>query len=172
MMDSANAGNISGGDVTDGAAQTGDASMNIGNPSAMSPRGLEELKQREGFSETPYPDYKGFSIGYGHLMKASEDYTSITESDAAALLEKDVAWSEQAVSESVNASLTQNQFDALVSFVFNVGKNAFLNSTLLAKLNAGDSSAIDEFAKWNRAGGKVNQSLIARRESEVQQFEA
>jgi lysozyme len=139
----------------------------------FSDAGLSALMGEEGFSATPYPDFKGNSIGYGHLIKAGESFTSISEAQGRELLAQDVAWAVDAVNSAVSVELDQNQFDALVSFVYNVGKGAFLGSTLLRKLNAGDyDGAAAEFPRWNRAGGQVNDSLVARRAREQQRFEA
>jgi hypothetical protein len=67
----------------------------------------------------------------------------------------------------VKVPLTQNQFDALVSLVYNIGQTAFSNSTLLKKLNAKDyQGAADQFLRWNKGGGKVMKGLVRRREAE------
>jgi lysozyme len=137
----------------------------------ISQQGLDLLKQREGFSATPYWDFHGNSIGYGHLIKPGENLTHVTQAQAEELLRADVAWAETAVNDA-GVSLTQPQFDALVSFVYNVGAPAWGRSTLRRKLVAGDTSgAAAEFAKWNIAGGKVHNGLVARRVQERSQFE-
>jgi len=88
-----------------------------------------------------------------------------------AWLRTDVETSEHYVNNLVKVPLTQSQFDALVSLVFNIGGGAFRKSTLLLRLNDGeDLQAADEFLKWNRAGGKVMAGLVKRRESEREQF--
>lgn len=144
-----------------------------GSDMHLSDAGLQALAQREGFSATPYWDHKGYSIGYGHLIKAGENLTSVTRDQAAQLLASDVAWAEQAVANNVTAPLSQNQFDALVSFAFNVGAPAFAKSTLVSLLNAGDYSAAGEqLPRWNKASGVVNGALVSRRASEVAQFYA
>ena len=74
---------------------------------------------------------------------------------------------ESDVSNLVKVKLTQGQFDALVSFAYNLGARALSTSTLLQKLNAGDyTGAADEFPRWNKAGGKVLPGLTWRREAE------
>lgn len=74
---------------------------------------------------------------------------------------------EAAVNGAVKVSLTQNQFDALVSLTYNIGEAAFKNSTLLKKLNAKDyAGAADQFLRWNKGGGKVLKGLVRRREAE------
>ncbi len=146
----------------------------VSNPTSLSAAGLEKLKAYEGFSATPYPDYKGKSIGFGHLIKAGEEYlldAIISPAQASELLAGDVAWAERAVSAAVSAPLTQSQFDALVLLCYNIGETAFKRSTLVARLNAGDyDAAAAEFAKWNRAGGEVNAALVARRADEQRIF--
>lgn len=138
----------------------------------LSPDGLERLKVEEGFSEVPYYDFKGYSIGYGHLIKGLESFESITEEEAAALLASDVEWAEQAVSTSVHAPLTPNQFDALVLLAYNIGAGAFRSSTLVRLLNAGDfDGAAAQFPRWINAGGRVNTALVSRRQRERALFE-
>lgn len=142
------------------------------NPQGMSGQGLQALMQREGFSATPYPDYKGYSIGYGHLIKTGESLPSVTQDQAAQLLASDVSWAVAAVQNYITAPLSQNQFDALVSFTYNVGAGAFARSTLARRINAGDPGASQEFDRWIYAGGQVNQSLVNRRQSERNQYES
>jgi lysozyme len=106
------------------------------------------------------------TIGYGHTAGVSANDV-ITEEDALFFLRQDVAETERAVSQYVHVLLTQNQFDALVSFAFNVGVGNFRTSTLLKKLNAGDDDgAIREFGRWIHAGGKTLPGLVRRREAE------
>jgi lysozyme len=139
----------------------------------MSPAGLAMLQRLEGFSATPYVDAHGYSIGYGHFIKAGESFTTITRDQALQLLQQDLVWAERAVRTNVLVPLTQSQFDALVSFVYNVGETNFRGSTLLRKLNAGDyEGALAEFPKWNRSGGDVVDALVERRAQEQQLFEA
>ena len=150
------------------AALLGDT-MNV---QQLSSTGLATLKDEEGFSATPYPDYKGQSIGHGHLIKPGESFTSITRAQAEQLLMVDVAWAQEAVSNAVEVSLTVNQFDALVCLAYNIGAPAFRSSTLVARLNAGDyAAAAGEFRRWVYAGGQVNPTLVARRDREQILFE-
>ena len=80
---------------------------------------------------------------------------------------------EPGVVSLVKVPLTQNQFDALVCFAYNVGIQALRGSTLLKKLNGGDyAGAANEFGRWNRAGGRVLSGLISRRAAERACFEA
>jgi lysozyme len=108
------------------------------------------LKSLEGFSAIPYADAAGMSIGYGHYLQPGETVPStITVMEAEEIFGRDVGRVEVAVRSAVIVPLTQNQFDALVSFAYNVGTNAFKNSTLLKRLNAGDyAGAANEFGRW------------------------
>lgn len=140
---------------------------------SLSDAGFAQLEQFEGFSATPYPDHKGQSIGYGHLIKPGEGLTYVTQDQAVELLAQDVADAERTVRNAVTVPLTQNQFDALVSFTYNVGSGAFRGSTLLRLLNAGDyQGAAAQFPRWVNASGQVNASLVQRRQIEQQLFEA
>lgn len=148
-----------------------DIQMNI---TEISENGLNAIKQREGgFQQFKYPDAKGYSIGYGHFIKPGENYDAgITEEYGSYLLMMDVQIAIDAINSYVTVPLTQNQFDALVSFIYNIGVGAFKKSTLLRKLNSGDPTAVNEFSRWNISGGVVNSGLIARRVSETEQFTA
>lgn len=141
------------------------------NPQGMSDQGLKALMAREGFSATPYADHKGNSIGFGHLIKPGESLDYVTVQQATDILMSDVAWAVDVVRASIVVPINQSQFDALVSFAYNVGAGAFARSTLVRRINTGDPGAAQEFARWVYASGVVNQALVARRQSERQQFE-
>lgn len=113
---------------------------------------LTLIKQWEGKRLTAYQDVAGvWTIGYGSTSNVHPGMV-ITEQEATARLRSDLADAEQAVWNAVDVDLTDNQFGALVSFVFNVGVGAFRSSSLLRKLNAGDYAAVPgELAKWNKA---------------------
>ncbi len=138
----------------------------------LSLAGLAQLKQFEGLRLQPYKDAAGlWTIGYGHLVKPGEWWDSITEAQAAQLLADDAGTAEDAVNSLVKVPLTQPQFDALVSFVYNVGVGAFRRSTLLRLLNAGDyAGAAGQFPLWRKAGGQVVAGLVNRRAAEVAMF--
>lgn len=141
----------------------------------LSLAGLNAIKQHEKFVSVPYKDQAGlWTIGYGHKIEAGESFTSLTEAQASTLLAKDVGKAEDAVNASVHVGLTQHQFDALVSFVFNVGTGAFRRSTLLKKLNNGDPTVAAEFTRWvyvTKGGQKVQSAgLLNRRQAEVAMF--
>jgi lysozyme len=114
-------------------------------------KGIELIKRFEGLRLKAYQDSRGtWTIGYGHTggVKSGD---VITEQEEEKLLENDLKTAENAVNEQ-NLSLSQNQFDALVSFVYNVGTRNFRTSTLLkkAKLNANDPTIRYEFSRWNK----------------------
>lgn len=136
----------------------------------LSDNALNVIERFEGFSPKPYPDAQGFSIGYGHFIKPGESFTTITRDHARDLLRNDAIIAANAVKTFVKVPLTQNQFDALTSFVYNVGVNAFKTSTLLRKLNAGNySEAAEQFSIWNKATvpgmGKIVVSALTNRRS-------
>lgn len=111
-----------------------------------------------------------WTIGYGHT-KGVKPKQVITEEQANQYLLDDLQVSLGAVNRLVKVKLSQNQFDALVSFTFNLGQGALAGSTLLRKLNSGDyEGAANEFPKWNGAGGKVLAGLVRRRKMEQDLF--
>lgn len=144
-------------------------------PQRISSQGLELIAGFEGFVRTPYNDAAGHAtIGFGHLLHHGpvtdadrKEWGTISREKGLALLAQDVRAAEQAVHRFVTADLTQAQFDALVSFAFNVGARALQTSTLLRKVNACDRrGAADEFLRWTRAGGRELPGLVTRRKSE------
>lgn len=137
----------------------------------VSGRGLKLIKQSEGIFLQAYRcPANVLTIGYGHTAGVQPGDV-ITAEQADTFLQEDVAESVRAVNRLVTVPLTQNQFDALVSFVFNLGIGNFRTSTLLKKLNAGDySGAAEEFPRWVRAGGKQLPGLIKRRDAEKTLF--
>lgn len=154
----------------------------------MSAKGLDALKDEEGCVLHEYRDQAGLpSIGIGHLLTRSElasgkividgvpvKYADgITMQQALRLLAQDLHPAEEAVRNNVKVSLSQNQFDALVSFTFNVGTGAFAGSTLLKQLNQSNYVAVPEqLARWNKAGGKVCDTLVHRRAREAKMWSA
>ena len=137
-----------------------------------SEKGLEFITKHEGEVLSVYDDVAGFpTIGVGHLIRDDDpDFSGgITHAQAIELLRKDAEQAEDSVSNRVTVDLTQTQYDALVSFVFNIGGGAFRNSTLVRLLNEGRYNDVPEqLRRWNKAGGKVVQGLINRREAECQ----
>ena len=132
-------------------------------------KGLELIKQSEGLQLEAYLcPARVWTIGYGHT-KGVQSGDVINEDQAESYLRQDLGESERAVEHGVTASLTQNQFDALVSFTFNLGAGNLFSSTLLKKLNAGDyAGAADEFLRWDHTGGKQLPGLTRRRQAERQ----
>jgi len=130
--------------------------------------GLALIKQFEGCELRAYRDPVGvLTIGYGHTGPDVTPGMTITQDQADALLRKDVARFEKAVAGMAKAA-TDNQFDALVSFAYNLGEEALRRSTLLRKHNEGDyAGAKAEFARWVNAGGKKLNGLVKRRASEA-----
>ena len=140
----------------------------------ISTAGIELIKGFEAFRAKPYlcPAMVP-TIGYGttvypSMVKVSMQDRPITESVATAYLKWDVEQRCQEIVKMIKVEVNQNQFDALVSFAYNVGIAALAGSTLLRKLNRGDQAAeiADEFLKWTKAGGKTSKGLERRRFSE------
>lgn len=132
-----------------------------------SPAGIAIITDSEGFRETAYQDPKKiWTIGWGHTSSAKPGM-KITREQGILLLQKDLQVRENCVNNAVKVGLTQQQFDSLISLVYNIGCTAFKNSTLLQKLNARDyHGAYLEFPKWNKAGGKELGGLTTRRAKE------
>ncbi len=133
----------------------------------ISEKGLALIKQFEGLRLHAYLCAAGVpTIGYGHTKGVEMD-DAITEEQAEHLLQEDLREFELAIQRLVHISITQNQFDALVSLVFNIGVDNFKKSTLLKKVNARDTSgAANEFNKWVFAGKKKLEGLVKRRNAE------
>lgn len=138
----------------------------------ISKKGLDLIKQFEGLELKAYKDSVGVvTIGYGSTGPHVSMGMVITQEQAESLLKQDVSRFEKGVSELVKVPLNQNQFDALVSFSFNLGLGNLKSSTLLRKLNFLDYvGAANEFPRWNKAGGVVLKGLTRRREAEKALF--
>lgn len=138
-----------------------------------SPAGIALIQQFEGRRLEAYKCPAGiWTIGYGHTSAAGAPEVkpgmTITKQEANDILVRDLVKYENAVDRLVKVPLTQNQFDALVSFTFNVGEGALAKSTLLKKLNAGNYDAVPaELMKWTRGGGKELPGLVRRRRAEA-----
>ena len=136
--------------------------------------GVDLIKSFEGYRNTAYMDSAGiWTVGYGHTGPDVTAGTKLEHGGAEVVLRKDLAGAEKAVTELVKVPLNQNQFDALVSFVFNLGSGAFAESTLLKRLNAKESPCVvakEELPRWNKAGGKVLSGLTRRRQMEAELF--
>ena len=144
----------------------------------VSAEGLELIKKHEGYSSRPYLcPAKVPTIGYGNTYYP--DGTKVTMQDqplskemADLLLRVIVAKFEKCVNDKVTTDVSQEQFDSLVSFTYNLGCGALKKSTLLKKVNANpcDPSILKEFLKWNKAGGKVLRGLTNRRIDEANYY--
>lgn len=131
--------------------------------------GLDMIARLEGEVLHVYKDAVGIlTVGIGHVVKPGESFSQgITREQSRQLLRDDVKVVEAAVNDCVKVPLTQDQFDSLVSFTFNVGTGNLRRSRLLRLLNAGDYlGAANEFPKWRKAGGRVLQGLVNRRQTE------
>ena len=137
----------------------------------ISNRGIELIKKFEGLRLTAYRCSAGvLTTGYGHTrgVKAGD---LITARQADEFLREDVRSAELVVNLDVKVWLSQGQFDALVSFVFNLGAGNFVKSTLLRKLNDGNYvGAADQFGRWIYAGKTELPGLIRRRAAERELF--
>ncbi|CNJ00105.1 putative phage lysozyme [Yersinia frederiksenii] len=137
----------------------------------ISDNGISKLKVEEGERLTGYKDSRGIpTVGVGHTGVVDGKPVAvgmvITKDKSSDLLRSDLAWVEKAIATNVKAPLTQNQYDALCSLVFNIGPTAFANSTVLKRLNAGDyKGAADAFLMWKKAGNDLN-ILLPRRQRE------
>ena len=136
----------------------------------VSHRGINFIKQWESFSARAFWDYKQYSIGYGTKAKHRDEM--ITEREAAKRLLAETEHAQRYLKKHVKVPLTQNMYDALVSFTFNVGIGWLLNgSNTLDILNKGKyEKAAKWLTKWNKAGGKVLKGLVRRRAAEKELF--
>ena len=133
--------------------------------------GILLIKSFEGCRTVAYQDAVGvWTIGYGHTIDVKEGMT-ITQHQCDVMLEVDIETYENYVNKYVIVFLTQNQFDALVSWVYNLGPTNLRNSTMLKVLNAGKYDEVSyQMQRWNRAGGKVLKGLVVRRKAEAELF--
>lgn len=139
-----------------------------------SDNGLAIIRQFEGYSPFVYNDAAGLpTVGFGHLIRPGEKFSQpLLPKEAEELLKKDVVSTERGVNRRAHVKLWQKQFDALVSFTFNLGEGALSKSTLLKKVNAGQHGDVPpEFGKWVFAGGKKLRGLILRRDAEAMLYE-
>lgn len=160
-----------------------EGSAGIGGTSAAPPLvriAVDLIKDFEGWFPKPYDDPSGYcTIGFGHLISkklcSQTDLSSfpnaLTVKEGEELLESDTASARKAVRALVKVDLTDEQFGALASFTFNVGKNNFSGSTLLALLNDGEyDRAAQQFQRWTKSKGVELPGLVTRRACEVSLF--
>ena len=133
---------------------------------------VDFVKSFEGFKADAYLCPAGvWTVGYGTTENV-ESGDTVTEEQAESLLYNDLLEASDSINDLVDVDLTQTQYDALCSFVYNIGREAFRNSTLLRLLNRGDySGAAKQFPRWNKADGKVLAGLSRRRDAEQRMFE-
>ena len=145
------------------------------NPTELSSKGMLVLEEFEGFRDRAYKDSAGiWTIGFGTIKYPTgapvKQGDTCTREQARLYKVNDLKWVYEAL-RSVKVPLNQNEYDALCSFVYNVGGSAFKNSTLLKFLNQNKrTDAANEFMKWTKAGGKVVQGLVNRRAKEKALF--
>ena len=137
--------------------------------------GLDLIKRFEGFSPTIYICPAGYpTIGYGHVVRGDERgrfADGIDEEEARGLLQRDVRCAERGVLRLIEVPLTDGQFDALVSFTFNLGTGALQRSTLRRKVNREEHAQVPrEFMRWVWAGGRRMKGLIKRRAAEARSY--
>ena len=127
----------------------------------------------EGDKLTSYKDSNGINtIGYGHTGSFATLGNVITQAQAETLLSGDLAITDHELAALVKVPTNQNQWDALVCFVYNIGSGHFKSSTCYAKLNAGDyKGAAEHILDWNKAGGAICKGLVTRRAKEKLLFE-
>lgn len=137
----------------------------------ISENGLRFIEGFENLRLETYFDVRGVAtIGYGHTLNVIPGMV-ITQEQAEQFLAQDVASAEAAINANVRVDLTQNQFDACCSLIFNIGNGAFKQSTLLQLLNQGDfTNAALQFVRWDKAAGKVVAGLLRRRQAETDLF--
>jgi lysozyme len=137
----------------------------------VSDKGIALIKEFEGCKLTAYQDSVGlWTIGYGHIEGVKQGDV-ITQKMADVMLLIDLRRKVQGVNDLVHADVTQSQFDALVSFSFNLGTGALAGSTLLKMINAGSAdAAADQFLRWDHAGGVKVAGLTRRRKAEQQLY--
>jgi len=143
-------------------------------------KGINLIKQFEGFLAKPYKCPAGIpTIGYGATyypsgLKVTLNDKAITEAQATTMLMNMLKTYEKSVDSFCRDDINQNQFDALVSFAYNVGVNALKGSTLIKKVNKdpNDPTIRAEFLKWNKGGGKVLKGLTNRRIAEANLYES
>ena len=139
----------------------------------ISAKGLDLIKKFEGLELESYLcPADVWTIGYGST-KGVKEGMSITEEEAEALLKKEAQEYCDYVKEHVSVTLTQNQFDALVSWTYNLGPRNLKNSTLLEVLNKEEYDKVPEqILRWTKAAGKELNGLVRRRQAEADLFQS
>jgi len=138
----------------------------------ISQEGISLIKKFEGCEYNAYKCAADvLTIGYGHTKDVKEG-DLVTQQEAENLLTKDLEEFEGYVLDAVEMPMSQHQFDAMVSWTFNLGPNNLKSSSMLKVLNKGDYEDVPaQIKRWNKAGGKVLEGLTRRREAEALLFE-
>lgn len=140
----------------------------------ISQKGIDLIKEFEGFRAETYNDSGGIpTIGYGHALRQNETFTRISEQEAEELLKSDIYIAERYVNNNFGKRIReQNEFDALVSFIFNIGQGAFNKSSVNTYLRLNEFKiCMIWWAKWIRDGkGNVLKGLVNRRKEEIELF--
>ena len=138
----------------------------------ISQEGIALIKKFEGCELEAYKCPAGvWTIGYGHTKDVKEG-DRINKDEANYLLEEEMIEYEGYINDIVEVPLEQNQFDALTSWVYNLGSSNLMSSTMLTLLNEGKYDEVpQQIKRWNKAGGKVLDGLVLRREAEALLFE-
>ena len=138
----------------------------------ISEDGLELIKKFEGCETSAYQDSVGvWTIGFGHTKGVEEGQTCSIE-DAEAMLADEMDESEGYINNMVKVELQQHEFDSLVAWVYNLGPTNLGESTMLKVLNGGQFDRVpDEMNRWTRAGGKILEGLVRRRQAESLMFQ-
>ena len=138
---------------------------------STSEAGKNLIKKFEGLNLSAYGDGVYYSIGYGHNAKNITAGQRITQTEADAFFNTDIAWVESVIRNNVKQPINQNQFDALASFVFNIGSGNFQKSDVLKNINTGNfTMAANSFDHFTKAGGIVSNTLVSRRNIEKTLF--
>jgi lysozyme len=139
----------------------------------ISKTGIDLIKHFEGCELEAYKCAAGVpTIGYGHIKGVTMGDT-ITQDEAEAMLVHELLEYENYIHDCIDVQLSQNQFDAMVSWVFNLGVGNLRSSTLRTVLNQGDYEGVPaQIMRWNKAGGKVLEGLTRRRQAEADLFSA
>lgn len=147
-------------------------SSETGRSTHFSKAGIDLIKSYEQLklkAYLPTPD-DVWTIGWGHTKGVTKGMV-ITEEQANDFLEEDLKWVKDTLNDLVKVSLTQNQYDALGSFIFNIGRTAFAKSTLLGLLNQGKYDDVpNQLRRWNKQNGKVLLGLTRRRAEEIKMW--
>ena len=131
----------------------------------------DTLNRMEGNKLTAYPDAGGWAIGRGHNRPNITPGMTITQEESDRLFQEDINAAAEAVRNAVKVPMSQNQFDALTSFTYNVGAGALASSTLVKRLNRGDYASVPaEMGRWINSEGKPNDVLVNRRGEEAAMF--